>query len=131
MPSTGRRDLVANRWEPFVHTIDFEGFNFTGATFIMQVRLMRDAPGSPLVDLGTVGGVGTEGITLTGVATVNGASVSSVSIRINEATVEGLPAAGEIGDDLDLFYDLQITPAGGVKYRALEGAFTVHAGVTK
>lgn len=130
MPSTGRLDLVANRWEPFVHTIDFEGFDFTGAIFAMQVRLTRDATGDPLVNLSTVGGVGTEGVTITGVATVTGLTTSSISIRINEPTVEGLPFPSERGEDSALYWDMQITPSGGVKYRALEGKFIVHAGVS-
>lgn len=132
MPSTGRRDLVANRWEPFVHTIDFEGFNLTGATFAMHVRLVRDAPGAPLVNLSTVTTANTEGIRLTGVSTsAAGLPVSSVYIRINEPNVEALPAATELGEDATLYWDLQITPSGGDKYRALEGTFTVRAGVTQ
>lgn len=129
MPQTGRLDLTANRWEPFVHTIDFEGFNFTGASFAMQVRDRRDG-GFLRADLATVGSVGSEGVTLTGVTTEDGIPTSHISIRINEATMEAMEVATEEGDDGEIWWDLQITPSGGVKYRALEGVFTVHAGVT-
>jgi hypothetical protein len=129
-PTTGILNLVANRWEPFVYTIDFEEFDYSAASFIAQVRLTRDAGGTPLVNLSTVGGVGTEGITIVGVITTDGVATTSISIRIKEATIEALPEPIETGDDVTLYYDLQITPSGGVKYRALEGTFTVHAGVT-
>lgn len=130
MPTAGTRDLVANRWEPFVHTIDFVGFDWSAANFIAQVRMTRDATGSALVDLSTVGSVGTEGITVVEVVMTAGVPTTTVSMRINEATMEALPAAGEVGDDIVLYWDMQVTPSGGVKARWLEGTFTVHAGVT-
>lgn len=131
MPSTGRRDLVAKRWEPFVHTIDFVGFDFTGATFLAQVRLFPDAPGVPLVDLATVTTANTQGIRLVGVTTANGIPTSSVYIRINEPVVEGLPFPSEPGADNPLAWDMQIVPSGGDKYRILEGRFIVDSGVTQ
>lgn len=140
MPSTGRRDLVANRWEPFVHVIRFEGQDLTGATFIAQVRATRDAGGTAPVDLSTVGGIGSEGVTIVSVANedvdfggdigVVNVPVTTISMRINEATMEALPEPVPLGDDLPYWWDMQITPSGGVKYRSLEGQFTIHAGVT-
>lgn len=128
---TGRRDLVANRWEPFIHTIDFVGVDWTGATFLMQVRAEKNASGAALVDLSTVGSVATEGITITGVTTdADAVPTTSISIRINEATVEGIALPTPPDGDYALAYDLQITPSGGNKFRALEGKFTVKAGVT-
>lgn len=129
-PKTGPLKLTANRWEPFIYTIDFEGFDYTGATFAMQVRAVKDSGGTALVNLATVGSVGTEGITIVGVTTTDGIPTTSISIRINEATVEALPEPAELGEDIVLRWDMQITPSGGNKYRALEGAFTVSAGVT-
>jgi hypothetical protein len=131
MPSTGRCDLLANRWEPLVRTFAFEDRDFTGASFIAQVRLTRDAAGSALISLATVGSVGTEGIAIVGVETdSDGVDTTTILMRINEATMEALPAAGEVGEDVTLYWDMQITPSGGSKYRALEGEFVVHAGVT-
>lgn len=130
MLNTGRRDYVANRWEPFVTTIDFEGFDYASATFLMQVRAVKDSGGAALVDLATVGNIATEGITITGVTTTDGVPTTGISIRVNEATIEGLPEPSLLGDDVTLYYDLQITPSGGNKYRALEGNFIIKAGVT-
>lgn len=130
MPDTGRRDLVANRWEPFVHTIAFEGFDFTGAVFKMQIRLTPDTPGTPLVDLATVT-TSVEGVRLVSVTTTDSVPTSTVSIRIDELTVEGLPAADELGNNAVLAWDMQITPSGSDKFRVLEGTFTVKAGVTQ
>jgi hypothetical protein len=128
---TGRRDLVANRWEPFIHTIDIVGVDYSAATFLAQVRAVKDSGGLPLVALSTVGSVGTEGITVTGTTTdAGGIPTTSISIRINEATVEALPEPAELGDDVTLYWDMQVTPSGGNKFRMLEGTFTVHAGVT-
>lgn len=93
-----------------------------------------------MVDLSTVPSAGTEGINIVSVANedidfggsigVVNVPVTTISIRINEATVEALPEPAELGDDVTLYWDMQITPSGGTKYRALEGTFTVHAGVT-
>lgn len=156
MFGTGTLALAANRWTPFVHTIAFLGYDLTGADFAMQIRDYRDG-GAERADLATVGGVGIEGITLVyaGTATVavhiaagrleaipdgyaedDDLTLTLLSIRLNEPTVEGMPFAGvdgegEVGEDLDLYWDLLITPAGGVKFRALEGVFTIKAGVTQ
>lgn len=130
-PKTGTLDLNANRWAPFVYTIDFQGYDYSAAAFAMQVRLVKDAAGTPLVSLSTVASSSTEGVAMTGVDTdANGVPTTHISIRINETTIDGLPEPSELGDDVVLYYDLQITPSGGDKYRSLEGMFTVKAGVT-
>ena len=143
--TTGRRDLVANRWEPFVHVFRYEGQDLTGATIIGSVRDRRDG-GFERVALATVGSVATEGFTIVSVANedidfggdvgVVNVPVSTISMRINEATMEAMGtatlAAGaqEAGDDGNIWWDKQITPTGGVKYRSLEGTFTLKAGAT-
>lgn len=129
-PSTGTLDIRANRWEPFVRTFDFERFDYFGASFIAQVRAVKDSSGTPLVNLATVGSVATEGITITGTTVVDGVTTTHVSMRINEATMEAIALANPLGDDYPLYWDMQITPSGGVKYRAIEGQFIVHSGVT-
>lgn len=138
-PSTGWCDLAANRWEPFVNVFRFEGRDFTGATFAAEVRDRKDG-GFARASLATVSSVGAEGIKLVSVATeaidfggetgVLDVPVSTLSLRINEATMEAMAVAREAGDDGTIWWDMQVTPAGGVKYRALEGIFTVRAGVT-
>lgn len=130
MITPGRLDLSVQRWTPFVYQIDFEGLDFTGATMAMQVRLYRDAAGAPLISLGNAAS-NAEGLSLS-VATVAGAPVSTVQIRINETTAESLLLnAGKPGEDVRLVYDLHITGGGFPKTRWIEGALTIRAGATQ
>lgn len=142
-PETGTRDLLVNRWAPFVHLFAFQGLDLTGATFAGAIRQVKDGTGAPLKTLGSAGSGSAEGFFLQSVATetvdfgtVNGVDVgeqsvpvSYVQMRVNEASIEALPRRTD-GNDVELYWDMQVTPSGGDKYRALEGAFTVHAGVT-
>jgi hypothetical protein len=126
----GTLPLRAQRWTPFVYTIDFVGQDFTGATFAMDVRLRPDAPGSALIALAGASAP-TQGISVT-VATVSGVPTSSVEIRISEATLEGvLLNAGKAGADVVLAWDIHITFGGGLKTRWLQGSFTIEPGVTQ
>ena len=131
----GTLNLRAHRWTPFVFVIDFPGFDFTGASFAMQVRGYRDAPGTALISLTTQASPSAEGISVA-VATSEGVPTSSVQIRINETTLEGLlplSSSGRPAEDPDvpLVWDMHITPAGGSKARWLEGALILVAGVTQ
>lgn len=121
--------LDAFRWAYFKEAIPFEGIDFTGATFALQVRSYTDAPDPPLVSLANTASPA-EGISVS-VATVNGLPTSTVEIRINETTIEGLRFTSPRGGDLTLAYDLVITLTGLGKRRWLEGPFVVHAGVTQ
>jgi hypothetical protein len=122
--------LAGGRYEPFVYTIALEAIDLTGATLAMQVRLTPDAPGVPLVDL-VLADPPAQGLSFT----VNNAGlipVSTVKVRINETTMEGMPAASEVGLDTVLAYDLQVTrPGVHEKVRYFRGPFTVEAGVTQ
>lgn len=143
IPSTGTRDLLANRWAPFVHVFAYRGLNLTGATFAGGIRAVKDGSGAPLVVLANAASnaqgfsllsVATETIDFGGLIGVRTVPVSYVQMRINETTMEGLPfpeqlLLGERGDDVPLWWDKQITPTGSDKYRQLEGQFIVHAGV--
>ena len=130
MITPGKTDLVAQRWTPFVDQTDFAGLDFSAATFAMQLRLYRDAPGSALVSLANAAS-NAQGISVS-VATVEGELLSTVQIRINETTIEGLllNSAGA-GKDVSLVYDLHITGGGLEKTRMLEGAFIISAGATQ
>src|SRR3546814_13639866 len=70
-------------------------------------------------------------VTLASVTTDEGVPTSTVDLEIPEATMEAMDAATEAGDDAKIWWDLHITPSGGVKFVALEGPFTVKAGVTE
>lgn len=122
--------MQANRWTPFVETIDFVGLDLTGATMKMQVRDRKDG-GFVRADLTTVPSNGTEGVSLVSVVTTAGVPTSRLSIRINEPTMEAMSAATEPGEDAQIWWDIHITPAGGVKFVALEGPFIIMAGSTQ
>lgn len=129
----GDLPLRAQRWTPFFYSIDFPGFDFTSATFKLQVRQYRDASGDPLIDI-TNASAGAEGLSVT-TAVDDGITTSTVLIQINETTIEGvlpLASSGRPADDPDvpLVWDLHVT-LSGKKQRWLEGSFTIIAGVTQ
>ena len=129
----GTLDLRVQRWAPFIDTIAFEGFDFTGATFALQVRQYRDAAGSALISL-TGATAGSQGISCV-VTTDAGIPTSTLTIQIEEATIEGTlayPGSGvKAGSDVTVYYDLVITGGGWPKTRWLQGTFTIEAGVTQ
>lgn len=130
MITPGRLDLTVQRWTPFVYQIDFKGLDFTGAAMAMQVRLYRDAPSAALISLANAA-ANAEGLSVS-VATADGVTTSTVQIRINETTAEGLLLnAGKPGDDITLVYDLHITGGGFPKTRWIEGALIIRAGATQ
>lgn len=152
MITPGRLDIAADRWVACVRTLAFIGVSLLGATYAAHVRLKPDVPGTPLIALTTTAGAGDEGIrtVYTGTDTVTnhiaagrlseipegmtGASnltLSLVAIQILEATMEGLPFPDERGEDPVFYWDLHITPSGGVKDKYLGGMFVVRAGVTQ
>lgn len=130
MDQTARLPLGGRRWEAYVKTLRFAGVDLTGATFLMDLRLYRNAPGAPALALRTVTNGNAEGLRLVAVEQVDGRPVSVVSIKINETTIEGLPYIGEAGADAVLVYDLQVDRPGGYKRVWLEGEFWVLAAVT-
>ncbi|RZJ01810.1 MAG: hypothetical protein EON90_02035 [Brevundimonas sp.] len=130
MITPGRLDLMAQRWTPFIYVIAFEGFDFSAATFAMDVRLYRDAPGAALIAL-TNAASNAQGVSVS-VTTDDGVPTSEVQIRINETTLEGLLlAAAGAGKDVVAVYDLHITGGGLAKTRWVEGSFTIRAGATQ
>lgn len=152
MDQPARYDIGADRWVACIRSFAFLNFDFTGATFVGQVRLTPDATGSPLVDLATVTLSTAEGIRLiyagtdtvaahiaagrltavpSGYASGDNLLLSQLGLRINETTMEGLPFPAERGDDAVLAWDMHITPSGGTKDKYIGGVFTVRAGVTQ
>jgi hypothetical protein len=147
-------DLNGDRYVPFIETIPVLEEDLTGATFKMQVRDRKDG-GTLRADLLTVGSMASEGVTLVyagtdtvtnhitagrldqedadalGLVGADNLEMSVLGIRINETTMEAMPFAVEIGDDVELYYDMHITPSGGNKDLWFGGAFTVRAGVTQ
>lgn len=130
MITPARVDLVAQRWTVFVDQTDFAGFDFSAATFAMHVRLYPDAPGDPLINLANAAS-NAQGISAS-VIEVDGETVSTVQIRINETTIEGLLLnASAPGKSVALAYDLHITGGGLEKTRMMEGTFIIKPGATQ
>jgi len=155
MEQPARRALHADRWVALIRKLAFVDFNFTGATFAMQVRQTYDAPGAALITLGTVGGMGSEGVWLDyagtdtvlnhlaagrlrevppGLTESTSVAVSVVGIRINKSTMgnpANIPFPAQRGEDLTLAWDLLITPSGGVQDKYIGGHFIVRGGATQ
>lgn len=108
--------------------IQFKALDFTGAAFLMHIRNLPGDTGSPLVSLAGAS-AGSQGLSIT-VETVDGITSTYLTIQIDETTMEGLPSAAPASLPLTLYYDLHITPSGGVKSVWLAGKFTVYPGVT-
>lgn len=118
-------NVSANRHTPWIFEILWRNMDLTGAAFQAQIRTLPDAGGGALVDLFEAP-LGSQGINAALVG-----SDTNIVFQIDEATMEALPAAAEIGADLVLYWDVQITPAGAIKEVYFKGTFTVLAGVTQ
>jgi hypothetical protein len=125
MQTFAQLDLRANRGVPFVYIVDFEGFDYSAASFVMEARAYRDAPSS-LISLAGPVNAAAQGISVS-VTTSDGVPTSTVQIRINETTIEGLAYTSPRGGDLRLQYALDITGGGHGKARRMQGAFIVEA----
>jgi len=118
-----------NRWTPWKVSIDFVGFDLTGGTFRAQWRPFLDQSGDPLIDLQEADSPA-EGISVS-VVTVEGVPTSTLELRIDETTIEGLPFTSPRGGDLELVWDIHITTTDLPKWRALQGASPIKAGSTQ
>ncbi len=130
MDQVARLPLGGRRYQAYAKTLRFVGVDLTGASFRMQVRMLPNTPGAPLLALETVASGAAEGIRLIGVEQVNGQPVSTIGIRVNKTSMQALPYAGELGDDSAFAYDLMVNPAGGLEQVWLAGDFVAQAGVT-
>lgn len=97
----------------------------TGATFRLEVRDRRNG-GQLRAGLDTVVSASAEGVRLITVDTVDGVTVNSIGVRIDESTMEAIPSA-EPGESETIVWGLHITPPGGLKFEAFDGPFIVEA----
>jgi len=130
----GTLPLTVQRGTPFVYRIDFPGYDLSTAGLAAQVRLYRDQPGAPLIDLSTAQPQA-EGLSVVVTLSSGGLPTSTLQIRINETTIEQLlpfPDNGlEPGDRVPLAWDLHLTISPIGKRRWVEGPFTISPGVTR
>ena len=128
-------DLSASKRVPFDLSIAIMGVDYSGAVLAMQIRTEPGNTATPLIDL-TTAAPPAQGLS----ASYNSGfpdpeeelpnGASTVRIIISEATLEGLPYAGDPAKPLTLFYDIHITPSGGAKQLFCGGRFVVNPGVT-
>ena len=133
MSVTGYLDLSVKRNAPYLETIEFEGLDFTGDTGTkLQVRSHKGAADPADLTL-TIQSAGTEGLSWS-VATVEGVVISTLTIDIDEATIDALLPAStngqKAGTDVARYYDLLGTAVGLIRDRLLEGRFNILEGVT-
>ena len=129
----GTLPLTVQRGTPFVYRIDFPGLDLTSAGLAAQVRLYRDQPGAPMISLINAQPLA-EGLSVMTISEA-GVPTSTLQIRINETTIEGLlpfPQNGlEPAEPVKLAWDLHLTISPVGKRRWIEGPFTISPGVTR
>lgn len=149
--------LYADRNVIFAATIAFFGFDFTGGSGRMQVKLAPDASGSALIDLASTTSSTAAGVRIAYAGTdtlanhiaagridpadlpqqysdltdTDDLTLSIVGIRILKAAMAlaSVPAP-ESGDTEVLAYDLLITPSGGDEDKYAYGPFNLRGTVT-
>lgn len=124
--------------EPDGATFVIVGPDWSDAAYRMQIRQRPGDTGAALITL-TTQTAGSQGISATYEAdypipqqdgsTVDGPA-TKVLIQIDEATIEALALGTPYDEPVALFYDLHITPSGGVKMNYCAGKFTILPGVT-
>lgn len=119
------RDLTVPRNAPLILTILVRNKELTDAVCAMQVRDLPDAPGDARIGL-TMQTVGTQGISIDVVE-----GDSTITIQIDKATLQALPAPAVIGEDLPLWWDLTVDPTDSELAVWVRGLFIVQAGVTR
>lgn len=152
-------DIIADRRVPYEDTFAFLGSDYTGSTFKMQVRQVKDTIGtaqltgvSPTeivifyggtdtvanhVAAGRVPGSGDDNIyeTINPATDVNYVAGDSLALTIldigfDTPGLSALPFPDEGGDDWEGWYDLIRTPVSGNREIVMRGTFTLRAGVT-
>ncbi len=109
MATTARLDLSVWRNDDTCEIpVRVRGIDLAAVAMAMEVRLAPDTPGAPYIRLDKVTNGNAEGLRVAGVEQVDGVPESDLRIRINKATRQALPYAGEVGDAATLAYALVI-----------------------
>ena len=125
---TARYDQRAGRYVPYTDYLEIEGYDFTGATVKAQVRDRKNG-GQVRADLAQVTTAAAEGIRIDDVVVTEGVPTTRIAWRVNETTMEAMPKT-DPGADVELWFDIHLTPIGELKFVLLGGRFLVEAGVT-
>ena len=128
-----RLDLRAGRFVPFYYDIAFVGYDLnTPLTYMRaQIRQKPDTPGEPIVDLERQATGAVQGLFPMGLTTIDGLPATVVRLFIDQLQMRALPFPAELGNNLDLAWDMQIQTDQTLKAVWLAGKFTVVAGVTQ
>jgi hypothetical protein len=149
--------VVPTRRVPFEEFYTFLDVNFTGSSYLFQVREVKDTTGAPIFD-GSLGvslnyagtdsvanhvaagrllGTGASSIyalvnTATGNPYVGTDSLllSRLKIGLDTATLDDVPFPSERGDDWEGWHDLVRTPASGSPVLEMRGKFIVQSAVS-
>jgi hypothetical protein len=127
IPGTLR--LVAQRWTPFAYRFQYPGLDLSAADITGQVRLYADSPVA-MINLLTVSSPLAQGFSIS-VDTIDGVPTSTVLMRINETTIEGIlpfPSEREPDEPVELAWAKHITLSPVGKRRWLEGPFIITPG---
>lgn len=120
--------LAGDRYCALIAEIAVSGVDLTGAAFAAQVRDSWNG-GTLRADLATVTDPADEGVALVSVIETDGVTTSLLSLRIAEATMEAMPSFSD--EDIEIVWDLQVTPSGGDAQVYVRGPFTIRAGSTQ
>lgn len=140
MITPGTYALPAYRYADGPYTFLFRGLDLTGCDLLMEWRLYKGAPGDPLASFANAASPGAEGFEID-VETVAGVPQSTVTLWIDEATIngvlpfvvdeEGRPNRIPPGADVAIKHDLRATFTDGVIRRLIEGPVLLLEGVSK
>jgi hypothetical protein len=118
MIKTGSAPVRGVRTHAFNLAIAIRGIDLTGATLgAVVLQNWDNDPADPEIE---------PVVTLDSVGTYEGAPVSNLTVAIAKSAMEAIPAASEVGDDLEWVWYLTVQTGGAdTEYRLLEGKFVV------
>lgn len=126
---------IVSKRVPWVADLPVEGSDYSGGTFLMEVRQKPGDSGTALLTLGNAS-AGSQGISAVYDAaypdpeTGEAFGATVFTLRIAEASLEALSLATPADKPVELHYDFHLTPAGGDKFVLCRGTFTYYPGVT-
>jgi|GEM_PF-2522318 len=119
LPSGGRLDMpVQSRELGFSFQITYQDRDLSGATFAGSIK---QNPGLTSAALASF---------TFSTPTLNSGDTTTTA-TISQAIINALPQPANVGDPIDLAFDIYVTPSGGAKELVFGGIFKVNPGVTQ